>query len=67
MFVVALNNRNLKAEGSAKLQTLSASELSRLKPTSHSLFGLRVGLELLSHAKGKVYQLLLTVGSVADL
>jgi hypothetical protein len=62
VFVVALNNRNLKKDDSQK-QTVSISpyQTGRLKPVSVCLYSLRVGIELLSHVKDKVYQLRLAI------
>jgi hypothetical protein len=68
VFVVSLNNRNLKSDNPTKGSlTLSPFEMAKLKPATISLYSLRVGLELLSHVKGKVYQLLLQIDKISEL
>lgn len=65
--MVAMNNRNIKTDGVTRPQTLaiSSTELTKMRPTTACLYSLRVGLELQSHAKGKVYQLFLEISNIA--
>lgn len=68
VFVVGMNNRNLKKNDESKqTMTVSPYQVSKLKPVTMSLYSLRIGMELLSHVKDKVYQLRLTIDSIEEL
>lgn len=58
VFIVALNNR-IRLERSSSRVKVSTTELKTLKPLNVSMYNLRIGLELVSSIKDKLYQLLL--------
>ena len=59
-FIIGMNNRNMVSKSSSRV-TLSTKELKTLRPINVSMYNLRVGFELVSPLKNKVYQLLLSI------